>query len=201
MHYSTLLRAVVAAGILPLLMGSEGGCSDPPILNNNGFDLWCGGSLCYWTVEEGDVAPVPTWHADDRGVELIGESATISQLGDTSERFKCVSFRLLADIDPQTRVRLEIDVHDDGTPDWQQTLPVARWSPFEYLLWVPSESDTDAVRFRITKRGPGYAALAQVAVDRASGCTNLPADTGPNELPYKRAPLARSRPKHSGLAQ
>ena len=45
----SLAAATLLASTFTALMGADGGCGeDPPILDNNGFDLWCGNRLCYW---------------------------------------------------------------------------------------------------------------------------------------------------------
>ena len=56
-------RAALAAGIALSQMGATD-CGQ--VIDDPGFDLWCGATLCDWSVAVGTVAPMPTWHARDQ---------------------------------------------------------------------------------------------------------------------------------------
>ena len=69
---TTLPTCILAGASFFLLTGYEGGCGEPPILDNNGFDLWCGDELCHWSTDKGAVERVPTWHSGDVGGTFSG---------------------------------------------------------------------------------------------------------------------------------
>jgi hypothetical protein len=141
------------------------------ILHDSGFDLWCGEALCSWKVERGDVRKAPTWHADDHGVELLGDDVVISQRSDASF-VKCVRFDMVADIDLEARVTLEMDLYDDGVVDFERQLPTARWERLEYLVTMPDHFQ--GIRFRLRKTGPGHAVLAQIRAIDEDECGGEP---------------------------
>lgn len=171
---NAFFKLVLAASSIVALGGSDHhGCGGPPIINNNGFDLWCGDSLCYWSVDKGSIAPAPTWHSADQAVDMIGDAVAISQVSDITNRdYRCIEFKLLANIEPTATVMIQMDIYDDGIVDWEQPLPASEWSPYSYLVLLPVRYN--GVRFRITKSGSGRALLAQIAAEGAGGaCADL----------------------------
>jgi len=180
----TTTKLVFAAATIVFLGGADdGGCGRPPIINNNGFDLWCGDNLCYWQVDKGRIAPAPTWHDEDRAVDMIGDAVAISQVSDiTNLDYRCIEFKLLANIEPTATVNIEMDIYDDGIVDWRQPLPASEWSPYSYLVLLPT--NYQGVRFRITKAGSGRALLAQIAAEsggsQCAGMTPLLIDGQPD---------------------
>lgn len=165
----------LAAFALIALGGSHNddyGCGGPPILHNNGFDIWCGETLCYWQVDKGQIAPAPTWHSEDKAVELVGDAVAISQLSDVDWLdVGCIEFSLLANVEPTATVHIEMDIYDDGVVDWRQPIPAATWAPFKYLVKLPVRYS--GIRFRVTKSGSGRAQLAQLVVEKSGEC-NMP---------------------------
>lgn len=134
------------------------------IIKDDGFDHWCGDRLCYWTVERGDVARVPTWHVGDDGVEFVGSDVAISQLTPvTSRDTNCIRFEMVADVAETAEVRLEADVFDDGTIDWSERIPTSSWQRLSLLLGF--RGSYEGIRFRLTKVGAGRAVLAQIAAE------------------------------------
>lgn len=143
------------------------------VIDDNGFDLWCGESLCSWQLEAGDVARAPTWHGRDYGVELLGDQAAISQLlARNSEGLTCLRFELLADVEQSTSVTLELDFFDDGVVDHVQAIPTADWALLTYPLSLPASYQ--GIRFRIRKAGPGRVVLADIAAIDNDECTGAP---------------------------
>jgi len=150
------------------LLSGESECG-PPIIENNGFDLWCGDHLCGWEVEAGQVRQVPTWHRSDKGVELVGERVVISQLSDaTWYAVECIRFDLVADVEMTATLTLEVDFYDDGVVEFSEPIPTSHWEPIYYLVTPPYYYQD--IRFRVTKEGPGQVVLAQVHADRDEGC-------------------------------
>ncbi len=148
-----LLLAVVYA-----TQAGNDSCSGD-ILNDSGFDLWCGEELCSWQIDKGQVAKAPTWTEEDYGVELVGDEVAISQRTDTRD-VSCVRFDLVADIDLDATVVLEMDLYDDGVVDYSQQLPTAAWEQLSYQ--VPMPEHFQGIRFRLRKSGGGHAVLAQI---------------------------------------
>ena len=145
-------------------------CGGSPIITDPGFDLWCGDSLCAWHIDRGDVTKASTWHSEDAGVSLLGNDTAISQLSQTTAT--CIEFSFIANIDAQVEVRLEADVFADGTYDYSERMPTARWLPLTYRMRFSKAPD--GVRFRFSKRGAGAAVLAQLDAKSASDCQGLP---------------------------
>ncbi len=141
------------------------------LLNDSGFDLWCGDELCSWQVEKGEVMQAPTWHPDDLGVELVGDDVAISQRIDASN-VPCVRFDLVADIDLEAAVVLEMDLYDDGEVDFSEQLPTASWDDLSYLVAMPERFD--GIRFRLRKSGGGRAVLAQIRAREETECDGTP---------------------------
>jgi hypothetical protein len=163
----TIPNVALAFAAMFLLPGYS---SCDPIIPNNGFDLWCGDTLCNWDVEKGDIAKVSTWHERDHGVELIGDAAAISTLSDvaSTDGVACLRFDLLADIEPNAEVTLQMDVYDDGVVDWERPIPASEWANLHYLVKMPDYYQ--GLRFRISKTGSGRVVLAQIAAEEAMNC-------------------------------
>lgn len=151
------------------------------VLRDPGFDLWCGEDLCAWKLERGDVKRVPTWHEGDSGVSLDGTDVAIEQLapvnfGDGT----CITFDLVANIEDNAEVYLNVDVEGDGTNEMHERLPTAHWKPLSYNISIAPPYD--GIRFEITKRGAGAAVLANIGANTAdaSKCAGLSVlDPGP----------------------
>lgn len=143
------------------------------VLEDNGFDLWCGERLCAWELEEGDAVRAPTWHGRDYGVELIGDRAAISQLVKQDSRsLPCLRFELIADVEQSTQVTIELDFFDDGVVDHVQAVPTSDWALLTYPLTMPESYQ--GVRVRLRKDGPGRAVLADIAAIDTDECTGAP---------------------------
>jgi hypothetical protein len=150
------------------------------VLRDPGFDLWCGEDLCAWKLERGEIKRVPTWHEGDAGVELVGLDVAIAQLtpvnsGDDT----CIQFNLVANVDEDAEVYLNVDVQGDGTLEMQQRIPTSHWQPLTYNIRI--QAPFDGIRFELTKKGTGSAVLANIgantAKDQCVGLTEL--DPGP----------------------
>lgn len=142
------------------------------VVRDPGFDLWCGDQLCAWKVERGDVKNVPTWNAGDPGVELVGDDVAIEQVSPvTSHDASCLEFDLIANIDETAQVTLNVDVFGDGSVEYTEQIPTARWKSLQFLL--PISGAYSGVRFEITKQGSGTAVLAQIAAKTSQSCGDL----------------------------
>jgi len=160
--------ALIAVALI-FLRGN--GC-ERHLLENPGFDLWCGDSLCDWEVE-GEIARVPTWHQEDPGVALVGEDVTLHQLANLADgRAECFHFDLLIDKPDDAEVVLELDFQDDGIAEYSHPIPSYDWRPVDYKITAPTWYDS--VRFILRKRGPGRAVLARILVTAGSSCIGDP---------------------------
>lgn len=164
-----LTATLLCVALIPM-MGADGGCGDP-ILENNGFDLWCGDQLCFWEVEDGAAVKIPTWHAADFGIELRGNSAAISQQSRLSG-FDCLRIRAVANIEETAEVTVEVDFFDDGVVDASERIPTSDWAPITVLVTAPELYA--GARFRIRKLGSGVAQLAELVVESADKCVDPP---------------------------
>lgn len=160
------------------------------VLRDPGYDLWCGDELCAWKLERGEIKRVPTWHAGDSGVELVGTDTAISQLtpldsadghcrdlADGTRRCTypdnvCIEFTLLANIDANAVVDLNLDVFNNGTFEHTQRLPIAKWEPLAYRIVIGQPFA--GVRFQLAKSGSGTAQLANIGARLADNCDGLP---------------------------
>jgi hypothetical protein len=131
------------------------------VLRDPGFDLWCGDRLCDWKTEHGAALRVATWHDGDDGVELAGDDVLITQQSPvTSGDSTCIEFSMLTDVALDADVHLQFDVFGDGTIDHDQVVPTAHWEPVSYL--VKFTAPYTGIKFRLSKRGPGRAVLAEI---------------------------------------
>src|SRR5262245_3401858 len=106
---STFISIVIAGAV-----ASGGATECGQIIDDRGFDLWCGDRLCVWQVDKGDVRRAATWHDEDAGVEMVGTDVAISQLTPVeSSDGHCIRFTLVADIEETAEVHLELDIYGD----------------------------------------------------------------------------------------
>ncbi len=145
-------------------------CGGPSIITDPGFDLWCNEQLCAWHVDRGEAKKAETWHGKDAGVELLGVDTAISQWSQTDDA--CIEFSFIANVDPTVDLRLEADVYNDGTIEYSEHIPTARWQPLTYRMRFARYPD--GVLFRFTKRGQGTAVLAQLEAQAVYDCEGLP---------------------------
>ena len=178
MRNKILRTSIVAVAYLAL----SGYSACDPIIENNGFDLWCGEKLCSWETETGTIARAPTWNPNDIAVDLVGGSVAISQLSHIDQGdVACMRFDLVAKVDETAAVTIELDFFDDGTVDWSKQIPTSDWAPLSYLITMPREYQ--GVRFRIKKLGSGRALVAQLQAESASGkCIAAPVELDPRRL-------------------
>jgi hypothetical protein len=157
--------AIVAA----LLSAGANDCN--PVLEDPGFDLWCGDALCSWKLVRGEVRKAPTWHAADLGVEFAGADTAIQQVSDvTSADGTCLEFSMISDVRDDAQLVLEIDAFGDGTVERAEAIPATEWE--RVTLRLRFDGPYERVRFALAKRGPGHAVLAQLDAELVDGeCT------------------------------
>jgi hypothetical protein len=182
MYQRHLAWPVIAAALAATQLGATdcgGGITRDP-----GFDLWCGGALCAWKIERGDIRRVPTWHEADAGVELVAAGTAIEQFTPVnSHDGTCIRFDLIADVAENAQAELAIDIYGDGTVERTFEIPTAHWKPVSFAFAV--KPPYTGIRFEIAKRGAGHAvvarmhaALADGACDGVTGLDGGPAPLG-----------------------
>ncbi|HEU4730801.1 MAG TPA: hypothetical protein VFT22_23055 [Kofleriaceae bacterium] len=174
-----------SAFLLVVVATSQLGATDCDgnITRDPGFDLWCGEALCAWKLERGDLRRVPTWHAADSGVELLGPDSAIEQFTPVdSGDGTCIRFDLIADVDETAQVELGVDIYGDGTIERAFPIPTAHWKPLSYAFAV--QAPYTGIRFEIARHGPGRAVVARMRAQRViDGCDGVaPLSGGPAPL-------------------
>jgi len=142
-----------------------------PLDDDPGFDDWCGDRLCRWNLVDGEIRKAPTWHERDYGVELVGPHVTLAQRPDISS-VPCLEFKVIADIDPAASVYVDLDFEADGSIEYSERIPSARWQPLTFLVNAPTWYD--AVALTIRKESDGHAVLARLELGDGQGCTGAP---------------------------
>ena len=164
-----IITSILFAGLAASQLGSTD-CGNA--IADPGFDLWCGDSLCDWKVERGTIQRVPTWNDGDPGVELVGDDVAIEQLSPVaSTDGTCIEFDLIANIDLDAMVTLDVDIFDDGSVDHSVLLPSAPWQSLAYKL--PIIGVYRGIRFELAKQGTGHAVLAQIGAKVVADCSDV----------------------------
>jgi hypothetical protein len=150
------------------------GCQQPGALDNADFNLWCGASLCNWKTEQGRIRRVPTWDAEDYGVELVGKPVVISQLAKLNEvNGSCLKFSIVGNVETQAQVQLELDFFDDGIVDYREGIPGVRWQRLDLLVMLPTQP-YGSIKVSLDKQGSGTAIFAGLHADGAMSCEGDP---------------------------
>ena len=140
--------ATVSAATAVLTLGS---CGDRDLLNNPGFDLWCGDELCNWEVASGAVSPAPTWHDQDLGALLSG-GVVMSQLSESSAGdADCIAFEIIANGPGSSSLTVELDFLDNGNVDYSATVSLENWAQSRQYITPPAWFD--GIRFRLRQTG------------------------------------------------
>lgn len=144
------------------------------LLEDPGFQFWCGERLCEWDTIEGEIERVSTWHEHDYGVELVGAPVVLTQPFARGTR-GCALIETVADVDPAAEVFVVIDQDGDGAPEWERQVGS---EGFEAQSWevdldvfgdniisldpdpVPRPMGTASVR----KNSPGEAIIARLRI-------------------------------------
>ncbi|MCB9744794.1 MAG: hypothetical protein H6740_19540 [Alphaproteobacteria bacterium] len=149
-----------------LLTGAWSSCASD-LLDDPGFDVWCGDQLCEWEVEQGAVERVPTWHPEDEGALLVGDPVVLSQRANiTQADATCIRFELVADVQADASLTLSLDFMDDGSAEYEHPLVSDNFEQVHYYITAPHWYD--GVRFRIRKDGEGDAVLATIRATAVS---------------------------------
>lgn len=155
--------------LLPAILVTMGSYCETDIIDDPGFQFWCGERPCEWDIEEGEVRQVPSWHEHDYAIEFVGAPVVLSQQSDRAS-YSCVRIELIADVEPRAMLFVEIDFDDDGAVDWSS--PVDRQG-FQSMHWdVRYPGSTRDWRFILRKAAEGRAIVSQLRA--SSECDREP---------------------------
>lgn len=168
----TALRLTSVA--MALLLG--GLSCETDLVEDPGFQFWCGTRLCEWRTEQGEIRRTSTWHENDYGVELVGAPVLLAQPFDRGTG-RCSLVEAVTKIDPEAEVFVEIDEDDDGIPEWERQLEssedfIARsWEAEvnvsgENIITLDPDSDPPPGTASIRKVGDGDAIIARIRISR-----------------------------------
>jgi hypothetical protein len=143
------------------------------VLKDPGFDLWCGETLCSWKLVRGDIERVGTWHSGDSGVSFLGTDSAIQQVSPVNSfDGSCITFTMVANVNPGVEAFLDIDLDADGTVERRERIPSVAWQPV--TLYIRIEGLYDGIRFELGKTGNGEAVLANMGAELfAGGCDGI----------------------------
>ncbi len=155
--------AVLCFGLTTL-----GGDCEPDIVQDPTFRDWCGASLCAWQLDEGKIAPTPTWSEDDLGVSFVDTPTQISQ-ATTESSATCILFTSVANLDPAAEMTLSVDFNSDGSIEYTGPIGATQWQRVQQEITAPAVYQ--GITFYVTKSGSGTAVLAEMRIQSSTGCT------------------------------
>jgi hypothetical protein len=79
---------------------------------------------------------------------------------------------MIAHVETQARLVLQLDFNDDGLIDVEQSVPAVPWRTWPFEVHAPVEYD--GVRFILRKQGEGLAVVAQLRVLDRGACKGDP---------------------------
>ena len=148
--------------LLAAALLSTAATCETDLIEDAGFQLWCGERLCAWDLEEGEIRKVATWHTHDYGVELVGAPVLLSS--PSARSGSSVRVEVVSDVAQGAMVSVEIDRDGDGAID--RVLPVPPSDGFVSRVWQ-SEGSVDASGvFFVRKSGEGRAVVARLRISR-----------------------------------
>ena len=169
-------------------------CGSGELLQRVDFQkLWCGERLCRWTVDAGAIRRVTTWHELDPEVGLAGPIVRLSRIDAIPHGTKlCAVIAVNVGELSDNRVRLEVDLADDGAVELSQPLerggnetysegePFAERFPELYPVWpiAGTPGPATSARVSLVKEGPSEVVIRPLHVNLRA-CQPLPADAGP----------------------
>ncbi|HEY6881441.1 MAG TPA: hypothetical protein VI299_25625 [Polyangiales bacterium] len=136
--------------------------ADSPFQDIETIDSTCAEVLCGWEVKAGEVTPSGSWHEHQRAVQLNGTPALISKRLDYVPNVQCFSMGVLADVDADAQLVLQLDFNDDGSIDTSTMVPAVQWRHLDLGLRTPPEFR--AVRLNLLKQGPGRVRIVELVL-------------------------------------
>ena len=171
MWTSSLVRVAVVLvwGLFALSACSEDSADANAI--NETFEIWCGDHACAWKVEEGEVAPAPTWHRKAMGIGFLSDPAVISQVVEFNN-VRCLTLSVLGDLTEDAEFFWEVDFFNDGLDADDVSIPFSdmAWETVYQETAVP-EACTVA-RIILRKQGKGKAVVAKADLSANDYCAD-----------------------------
>jgi hypothetical protein len=156
--------------LMPVFLVTMGNYCETDLIDDPGFQFWCGEELCAWQLEAGAVRKAPSWHEHDYAVELVGAPVVLSQ--QASRGFpSCVRLEVIADVEPRAMVSIEIDYTGDGSVDWQAPIQQEGFRTVAWELREGAAPQRDSV-FYVRKASEGRAVIMQLRA--SSECETYP---------------------------
>ena len=156
-------RTALLVSLMMCVVGAA--ACETDLIDDPGFQLWCGEELCAWELEEGEIRKVPTWHTHDYGVDLVGAPVLLSQAALRSA--SCVRIEVTSRVEEDAMVTVEVDADSDGEVDW--TVPVDSSDRFVGQVQdVELDLSYEGV-FYLRKSGQGEAVVARLRVSEECG--------------------------------
>ncbi len=139
------------------------------------FFALCCDARCDFDLSSGDIEHgVPTWHAHDPGLGLIGDlvmlTAADEQAGPGNLRPNCYEVEVMADKDPGASLQLEIDVLGNGENILSQAVSADNWSISRFEYKAPTQDGE--MRFTLKKQGTARAVLYFIEIDGIYECSS-----------------------------
>ena len=150
---------------LTVYLSSTAVACETDLIDDPGFQLWCGEQLCAWELEEGEIRKVPTWHDHDYGVELVGSPVLLSQVSQGGA--SCVLIEVTSKIESGAMVSVEVDADGDGDVDW--SVPVVSSDGFVSRAQKVALDVSDNCVFYLRKSGQGEAVVARLRISEECG--------------------------------
>ena len=152
--------------------------------------LWCGDTLCSWTLETGEAEPTPTvLSGNDLGVAFDSpEETVISQfLSVTAENTECLRVSFIASLGQDAQVFFEIDYYDNHIVDQTLAVPKVDWEPVAFDVELPMSFY--GIRMRIRVKGNSHTPL-----DTRVILANLAVDTNGCSVVTRSSTIIKNRP-------
>lgn len=156
--------------LVPLFLVTTGNYCETDLIDDPGFQFWCGEELCAWQLEAGAVRKAPSWHEHDYAVELVGSPVILSQQASRSFS-SCVRVEVIADVEPSSMVSIEIDYTGDGTIDWEAPVNQQGFRTVAWEFRSGAAPERDSI-FSVRKMGEGRAVIMQLRA--SSECETYP---------------------------
>lgn len=143
------------------------------VVEDPGFQFWCGDQLCEWRLAVGEIERVPTWHDHDYAVELVGAPVHLEQRFASSVS-GCVLVELIADVEPDAAVTIAIDEDGDLRPEWVAEVDRTGFRRMSWQIEIdvtgPNTAGIPVGHTIIRKDAEGRAVLSQLRIsERCDG--------------------------------
>jgi hypothetical protein len=124
------------------------------------IDSTCADALCGWEVSQGSLVSSASWHEHQRAVELAETPTRITRKLSGAPNVPCLSLTILAEIESDGGLEVQLDFDDDGSIDARTSIPALRWRNTTVPLRTPAEYRS--LRINLERQGPGQVRIASL---------------------------------------